>query len=250
MALQTLPTTSRLIKRGVHRTLRCAGAELVRYPGRQRVRILRHHRITRVIDVGANAGQYGADLRRFGYTGEIISFEPLVDAYQELARRAAQDPAWHTEMLALGDETRRAAINVSRNSVSSSLLPMMERHQRAAPGSEYTRTQTIEVRRLDEVMTRYPGHHGRTLLKVDAQGFERHVLLGATELLRQVRGLQIELSLVPLYSGQMIFDEAIGLITGQGLRLASIEPGFSDRETGEMLQFDGIFVRAPTVAAD
>ena len=39
--------------------------------------ILRQRAIDLVIDVGANAGQFGAGLRRIGYQGRILSFEPV-----------------------------------------------------------------------------------------------------------------------------------------------------------------------------
>ncbi|MFF4687400.1 FkbM family methyltransferase [Streptomyces sp. NPDC001307] len=196
-----------------------------------------------MIDVGANAGQYASDLRRFGYRGEIISFEPLSEAYRELAHRAAGDPHWHTQHMALGCEAGSAIINISANSVSSSLRPMTDRCERAAPESKYEGTQLVKVERLDEALAGFPSHTGGTLLKIDTQGFEREVLLGAPELMKQVTGVQLELSLTSLYSGQMLVDEAMRMMMDHGLRLTSIEPGFGDSETGEMLQFDGFFFR-------
>ena len=39
-------------------------------------KILNHFHINKVIDVGAYTGTYAQSLRRFGYNGKIISFEP------------------------------------------------------------------------------------------------------------------------------------------------------------------------------
>jgi SAM-dependent methyltransferase len=41
-----------------------------------------------VLDVGANVGQFGTDLRRYGYKGEILSFEPLPAMFVILTDKA------------------------------------------------------------------------------------------------------------------------------------------------------------------
>tara|TARA_A100001015_G_C14629876_1_gene571253 strand:+ start:394 stop:615 length:222 start_codon:yes stop_codon:yes gene_type:complete len=43
-------------------------------------KMISFHNIDTVIDVGANIGQYGQELRRNGFQGKIISIEPLHDA--------------------------------------------------------------------------------------------------------------------------------------------------------------------------
>src|SRR5579871_2898133 len=55
-----------------------------------------------VLDVGANAGQYGQFLReQVGYRGLIFSFEPVSDTYSQLCTAAKGDPKWKTFCLAL-----------------------------------------------------------------------------------------------------------------------------------------------------
>lgn len=45
-----------------------------------------------------------------------------------------------------------------------------------------------------------------------------------------------------LYDGAPLYREVIVGMARSGYRLATIDPGFEDARTGEMLQFDGIFV--------
>ena len=60
---------------------------------------LRLYRVNCVIDVGANHGQYARRLRRAGYTGHIVSFEPVAEPFERLAASAARDPRWSVRVI-------------------------------------------------------------------------------------------------------------------------------------------------------
>ena len=45
-------------------------------------------------DVGANIGQTGELIRKHGYTGNILSFEPQEEAYKKLLKNSFNDPKW------------------------------------------------------------------------------------------------------------------------------------------------------------
>ena len=54
----------------------------------QLIAVLERFEISCVLDVGANAGQYGTDAARAGaIAGRIVSFEPLAEAHRRLERR-------------------------------------------------------------------------------------------------------------------------------------------------------------------
>lgn len=231
----------------VHRIFHLAGVDITRYPGqhhgRRRALLLKSAQITLVLDVGANEGNYASQLREFGFGGRILSFEPLSDAYKKLSKRAARDEAWEVQQIAIGDTSGSAVLNVAGNSESSSLLPMLEEHRRAAPSSAYIGTQQTRVERLDRLWIKDVRDDDVAFLKTDTQGFERQVLDGIGEHLDTLHGVEIEMSLVPLYEGSMLFMEAHARLTGAGLELVSVEPVFADPLTGRLLQVDGIFMR-------
>jgi len=70
------------------------------------------------------------------------------------------------------------------------------------------------------------------------------VLDGAAEVLSRVVGLQLELSLVPLYGGQKLMPELAGRVTSLGFELWEISPAFIDPRSGRLLQVDATFFRA------
>ena len=164
-------------------------------------RLLTQLGVRTVLDVGANQGQYGTWLRRIGYTGRIVSFEPMAEPFTLLSRAAATDPAWSALRMAAGAEEGRVSMHVTANSVSSSLLAPTNEQVAAAPESAEVRREDVDVRRLDDVVTDIDVT-GPVWLKIDTQGFEQQVLDGSSRLLEQVAAVQCEVSLTELYEGQ------------------------------------------------
>jgi len=212
----------------------------------RRRRLLRHFAITTVLDVGANTGQFARELREdLGFEGEIVSFEPLAAAFAQLQTACRGDPGWTAVHCALGAEPGLRIINVAANSCSSSLLDMLPSHRRAARDSDYVGEEHVEVRTLDSLFDGlFPAPAaGAFYLKIDTQGFEREVLRGAQNTLARIGTIQVELSLVPLYRDAPLFIDMCELLRAQSYALVSLEPGFTDLETGQLLQVDGIFHR-------
>lgn len=196
-----------------------------------------------VIDVGANFGQYGRMLRAAGFDGRIVSCEPMSHAYAFLARRAGKDSNWTALQTALGAHAGTIEINISRNSYSSSVLPITSTHTDAAPTSVYVSRETVPVRTIADLIESEEIDPTRAWLKVDTQGYESRVLDGAQHRLAEFAAIQIELSMVTLYEGQILFDEMVARLTAAGFVLWGLDSAFIDPETGRTLQCDGVFVR-------
>lgn len=238
------------IRRQIKILLRKAvGYDIVRFtpeyhPLARRKKIMAYFNIDTVLDIGANTGQYGRQLRsEIGYAKKIISFEPLSTAFEVLKANAKPDPNWQVFNFALGDAEEYKEINISGNSFSSSMLDMLPSHIESAPQSKYIGKETITVKKLDSVFSDICKPSANVYMKIDTQGFESKVLKGAKRSLPQIGTMQMELSLVPLYKGERLFDEMLILMKEKGYALIAIEPGFTNPETGQLLQVDGIFRR-------
>ncbi len=234
--------------------LRKTGIEAYRYTvqtssGAQLQRLLQSCRIDLVFDVGANRGHYARELRANGYGGRIVSFEPLATAHEDLEQEARGDAHWQVApRMALGASNGEIALHVAGNSLSSSILDMLPEHVRAAPGSGFVSNETVPLKRLDHVAAEFLNGAARVLLKIDTQGYEDRVLAGAQGVLPSIVAIQCELSLVPLYAGQVLFDEMRSRIAAMGFKLYAIFPGYVHEQTGQTLQIDGFFVRRDTEA--
>ncbi len=215
-----------------------------RNPDLRRQRLLADAGITLVLDVGANRGQYASGLRRHGYRGRIVSFEPLGEPFEELQANATGDPLWQCERLALGAESRTAILHVAANGgASSSFLPMTPLLAEVAPYTEYVGDETVDMVRLDDLRRDVIRPGDRPFLKIDVQGFEHEVLKGGELSLAAMRGVELELTLKTLYAGQPRMHDLLGELCAAGFTPFSFETAFMDFRTGRVLQVDAVLVR-------
>jgi len=238
------------LKRTIRRYVQRLGFDLTRYPLQhplaRTVKLMEHHRVNLVLDVGANDGGFATGLRDLGYTGQIISFEPLQRPFHALRRRAENDPQWDVVQVAVGDTVSQVTINVAGNDgLSSSVLPMLDAHIIAAPESRYTGVEKVSQVRLDGALSKFDTADTRTFLKIDVQGYEKYVLDGASGLFAtdEIIGLQIEVCLASLYEGAPSYRDLIDYVESLGMTLMGLDPVFSDPYSGRLLQADAVFFR-------
>lgn len=212
---------------------------------------LRRLGVACVLDVGANVGQFGTRLRRMGYTGRIVSFEPVAATAEKLRETSADDPEWVVHQCALGEEDGTAEINV-RPGAMSSLLPSSDFgkdwHERLSMAT----TETIRIRRLDGVLDEALEGLAdpRVFLKMDTQGYDLATMRGAGRRIDEVLGLMSEVSCVPIYEGMPRLPEQLTAYEDAGFEVSGFYPVTRHRRTLRAIEFDVIMVRADAVRSE
>ncbi len=210
----------------------------------QLVAILAHEAVDAVIDIGANTGQYGLMLRREGYAGPIVSFEPLPGPRVALAETAAGDPAWRiAPPVALGEAAGRVVIERSAESDMSSILRQSPLLETLSPSSAVVERLTVPAARLDEQTELFDPDWRRLHVKIDVQGYEPQVLEGCRGLLDRIATIQLELALRPVYAGELDWRVMIDRLHELGFAPALVLPGYFERKIARMLQLDMVFAR-------
>lgn len=208
-------------------------------------KLIQDYQIKTVFDIGANEGQFAQELITNGYSGTIVSFEPLSTAWEKLKHQANRHSNWVVpEQIALGSSEGKVTINIAGNSQSSSILSMENLHSTAAPDSSYVATEEVKLTTLDSFLHNHPNlQNPNILIKVDTQGYEMDVLRGAEETLKKAVMVEVELSFAELYKGQTLYKGVIDFMESHGFQLWSLFPIFTDKSTARLLQADAIFVR-------
>lgn len=222
------------------------GIEISKYPTPEldrRIKLLNDYNIDVVIDVGANIGQYGSELRNIGYKGQIISFEPTSEAFSKLEKVSSKDSFWQVHNLSLGERDGESTINISKNSVSSSILKDLPQLTNSAPEATFVTTETITINKLDSLFSKLNLKDKNIYLKIDTQGYEKMVLDGSENSLKYIKGIQIEMSLIPSYEGSLTFEEMSNFLKSLNFKLTTIESGHYDKNSGKLLEVDGVFFK-------
>lgn len=205
--------------------------------------------ITCVLDVGAHKGQYGQELRRMGYGGHIVSFEPVGANFAVLSNASRGDPRWRVFPFGLGERTSQVDINVFEGSTFHSLLSPSD-YGRQAFGNKLRleRTERIEIKRLDEVLeTCLEGIPApRLFLKIDTQGYDLAVIDGAGAELDRVLAMQTEVALRPIYQDMRnTLASIVPELQRRGYEVTGLFPVSRDKRDGlQIIEVDCVMVRS------
>jgi len=198
-----------------------------------------------VFDVGANTGQYAKRLRRAGYTGRIVSFEPTSATFAKLEKAAENDPEWRVYQCGLGREEATAEIHTSWMTMNS-LLPPSDYGKDRYSRFKKSDTEEIRIRRLDEVMDE--ALDGLTdpvpYLKMDTQGYDLEVFAGAGKRIGEFVGMQSEVACLRLYEGSPTMGEAVAAYEAEGFGISGMYPVTREATTGRVIEFDCVMMRA------
>jgi FkbM family methyltransferase len=208
---------------------------------RNLVHLLGNRKIDTVLDVGANRGQYAGKLRSAGYRGRIISFEPLTEPHDVLQRASARDESWIVHpRSAVGAGSGSVTVNVYGDDSLSSPRTLLSGKKAS---SALHHTEICPLISIDQVFADYMSGGQRVLMKVDVQGFERDVLQGAENALRDIHGIQIELSLSTMYEGEAGYLEIMNSLNDLGFKPVFFLPVTNRQRLGEMKQIDALLFR-------
>ena len=181
--------------------------------------------IDTVWDVGANEGQYASILRSVGYRRKIESFEPAPSALSQLRKLSDRDPLWRVHPVALGERNERREFFQFESTVLNSFHAPSQEGLNRFQSMHRPEPVSVNVRSGEEVWEElYPTEPPRLFLKIDTQGHDRAVLDGLRGKLDQVLGIQLELSLIPIYEKSEHYLETLRWLDQSGFEMTSLFP--------------------------
>jgi len=121
--------------------------------------------------------------------------------------------------------------------LSSSLLKMGKIHMSNFPKSLTVSYQNVSISTLDNQIEILGIDPRKVLLKLDVQGFEAEVLKGAAKSLSKIPLCFLEVSIIPLYDGEITLLPILNLLSESGHEVVDIFRGLKTKH-GQLLQLD------------
>jgi len=208
--------------------------------------LLRSLQFNTVVDIGANRGQFSLVARHCFPDAQIHAFEPLAAPADRFRTVHGHDAAVSLHRVAIGPVASTAAMHVTAEDDSSSLLPVTDLQQSLSAGSKEIGAEQIQIEPLsarlkpEEIVA-------PALLKIDVQGYELQALEGCQLLLDRFSHLYIECSFVELYEGQALAADVIQFLCRESFQLSGVYNMQYDSR-GKAVQADMLFTRAAAVA--
>lgn len=229
-------------KKTIQRAFHLFGLDLkwhVPHPVHDLFELLKLYQVNTVFDIGANSGMSGEYFRNIGFTGKIVSFEPVRDHYRQLEKRASNDPLWLSENVAIGDQEGEQEIFLTGGSgAANSFLVSTGHMEQVAPELATIGREMVMLRTLRSITEEHYPRGDRLFLKIDAQGYEKKILESSGDQLDKVVGMRIEMSIVRSYDGEPLICDMLPYLYEHGYRVCAIEEAWSNRETQEVYQVD------------
>lgn len=193
-----------------------------------------------VLDIGANDGDYGREIRDSGYKGLIVSFEPNPVVYSRLQKTISRDDNWIAYPFAIGDKDNISKMMLAINDTMSSLKSLTNFGM--TTGARPTGSIDVEVVRLDTFLQNHQELLLKNIyLKIDTQGYEMEVLSGSGSFLEKIAVIQAEIALVQTYADEM---DWVSVITWLRERKFEVATAICNSALGaQVREFDFVFVR-------
>jgi FkbM family methyltransferase len=141
------------------------------------------------IDAGANLGNWTAELLQYLPTANVFAFEPSESAFEKLKARFATDRRVSAVNVALGKDNKSSILYADKG---GSGLGSLTKRRVQHFDIEFSHQEVVEINTLDSWISRNKIVSPPNILKMDVEGHEYDLLLGATETIKNIKIIQFE----------------------------------------------------------
>tara|TARA_B100001093_G_C26757281_1_gene984018 strand:- start:591 stop:1298 length:708 start_codon:yes stop_codon:yes gene_type:complete len=188
-------------------------------------------KLSTVIDIGSNKGQFLLISKKLFPKIKIFSFEPLIEELK-IQKKILGTKNINYFNLALGNKKQKFKINVLNRKDSSSILKPISN-----PNLNLVIETSNEIKmdKLDNILNKC-NISQPSLIKIDVQGYELETLKGSNKILKKTNYIIVEVSYIKTYEKQVMAKDLIRFLQKKGFSI--IYKSNINRINGKIYQED------------
>ena len=195
-----------------------------------------------IIDIGANIGQFSCMSNYVFPQANIYAIEPDPKVFSILSSNTNFINRISLFNFAIGDYSRMINFNINADTQISSVLELGEKRKKEFPKNKVISIIETEMKTLDSILS----SNCLTkpiLIKIDVQGFEDKVLVGARKLLKDIDWVILEVSFGDLYVGEANFDILLDSMKSSGFYFIGPMNFHFSPDGSKIIEMDALFKR-------
>lgn len=196
-----------------------------------------------IFDIGAHTGGVAKIYRAQFPLASIHAFEPFPQSFDILSKSVRDDPRIFCHNVAVWEKKGTRILNSNISSATNSLLASDESGPSFWGSGLLDTTSQIEVTTTSvDIFCRDAGIPHIDVLKMDVQGAEYSVLIGAQDMLlnQRISFIYSEMILCPTYTGQHKLHEYLSFLDSFGYEFLDF---FNQvRSDNQLIQADVLFL--------
>lgn len=168
-----------------------------------------------VIGIGANIGYYAILESKTAKNGEVYAIEPVNENFKLLKENIANNclTNCYPKRLAIGEKTGNSQINIYKKKNWSSF--------NSALPSEIVKKEKVQVETLDGFVRKYL-KKPPTFIRMDVEGHELAIILGAEKILKTAEKLRIMVEIHPHFLKDDGIKKFLAILKNNNFRITKI----------------------------
>lgn len=193
-----------------------------------------------IVDVGGFDGEVAKLFALSFPKATVLTYEPIKSNYNNILGAVSGITNVKVRNYGLGRSPQTATINKTVNLPSSSLMVVNTKIGNGffAQNLKMEDKEEVKITTLDDEIT---GNQSVNILKIDVQGYEMEVLLGATETLSRTNIVLVEMQNHDFYEGAPLYHEVDSFLRSKHFMLFDLLPAL--RKNGKLHEWDAIYVK-------
>ncbi len=208
---------------------------------------IRYYKINLVLVIGAHDGKFYRSLKKSGYRGKTISYEPSHSNFEKLKNNNKYDQNHKIIKIGFGKKNEKKKLLITRPEGDTNTLSHISKKLIKLNKKKYTSTfEVVDIKNSKNYFSKNINFKKKILLKIDAAGYDFIILKNLRNIVDNFYGIIVDASINEtdnLYKVDTPMIKFIKFMNSKKFKLHHINTEKIDTSTGRLIRTELFFVK-------